>query len=256
MAGSSDLRIIGLRGIPEVRSGGGLASLILAAVARQQETLQPDDIVVVTQKVVSKAEGRIADLTTVQPSDFASQYASTYDKDPRLVELILRETERIVRMDRGVLIVQTRHGLICANAGIDASNAGGDLTVTLLPRDPDASAQQLRAAFQAVAGDVAVVLSDTFGRPWRLGQTNVAIGSAGITPLRSYQGQSDPRGRPLQATAIAIIDELAAAAELVMGKLDRVPVAIVRGYPLSPLEQQEVPGARALVRPAADDLFR
>ncbi len=249
-----DLRIFGIGGLPEVTPGDDLAALILTALRHRHESLDPRDVVVVTQKVVSKAEGRIVDLTTVTPSPFARRYAAEHDKDPRQIEVVLREAARIVRMDRGVLICQTRHGLICANAGVDRSNVPGEATVTLLPCDPDASARRLRATFRAAGVEVAVIISDTFGRPWRVGQTNIAIGAAGIAPLRDYHDQPDVYGRSLRATSLAIIDELAATAELVMGKVAQVPVAVIRGYDYPRAE--EAPGAAALVREAERDLFR
>ena len=249
-----DLRVFGVGDLPEIAPGDDLAALILAALERQHERLAPNDVVVVTQKVVSKAEGQVVDLTSVEPSPFARHYAAAQDKDPRQIEVVLREAARIVRMDRGVLICQTRHGLICANAGVDRSNVPGEATVTLLPRDPDASARRLRAAWAAAGAEVAVIISDTFGRPWRLGQTNIAIGAAGIAPLHGYHGQTDTQGRPLRATSLAIIDELAATAELVMGKVAQVPVAVIRGYDYP--RGEESPGAAALVRGAEQDLFR
>ncbi|MAG37694.1 MAG: coenzyme F420-0:L-glutamate ligase [Dehalococcoidia bacterium] len=253
MQHEGDIRVFGVIGIPEVAPGDDLPALILTALNHQGRSLASGDVVVVTQKVVSKAEGQLLDLATVTPSSFAHQQATEHDKDPRLIEVVLREAARIVRMDRGVIICQTRQGLICANAGIDRSNVPGDSTVTLLPRDPDASARQLQAAFGAAGADVAVVISDTFGRPWRLGQTNVAIGAAGISPLREYHGQTDVYGRSLLATSLAVIDALAATAELVMGKVKQVPVAVIRGYDYASGEGQ---GASVLVRAAAQDLFR
>ena len=249
-----DLRVFGVSGLPEIAPGDDLAALILTALGRQHERLAPRDVVVVTQKIVSKAEGQVVDLATVTPSPFARHYAAAHDKDPRQIEVVLREAARIVRMDRGVLICQTRHGLICANAGVDRSNVPGEATVTLLPRDPDASACRLRAAWSAAGVEVAVIISDTFGRPWRRGQTNIAIGATGIAPLHDYHGQTDAQGRPLRATSLAIIDELAATAELVMGKVAQVPVAVIRGYDYP--RADEAPGAAALVREAEQDLFR
>jgi coenzyme F420-0:L-glutamate ligase/coenzyme F420-1:gamma-L-glutamate ligase len=199
----------------------------------------------------------------VTPSPFAAAWAAQYGKDPRQVEVVLRETRRIVRMDRGVLLAETHHGFVCANAGVDASNAADLDHLLLLPVDPDASARHLRSALRERTGaGVAVVISDTFGRPWRMGETNVAIGASGIPALRSYVGEQDPAGRTLQVTSIAVVDELAAAAELVMGKLDRVPVAIVRGYtyaqppPEPGAGASSEDGAAALVRPPETDLFR
>ncbi|MFQ5878758.1 MAG: coenzyme F420-0:L-glutamate ligase, partial [Dehalococcoidia bacterium] len=186
---SGEVRVIGVAGLPEVAPGDDLASLIIDAAARQNTPIQDADVLVVTQKVVSKAEGRLVDLRTVEPSPFARHVAQAYDKDPRLVEVILRESRRIVRMDRGVLITETRHGFICANAGVDASNVAQDDTVALLPEDPDASAQAIRAKVREQAmAEVAVVISDSFGRPWREGVANVAVGVAGMLALKDYTG--------------------------------------------------------------------
>ena len=250
---AEELRIIPVRGIGEVRPGEELATIILTALAKYDYALADGDILVVTQKIVSKAEGRIADPDTFEPSHVAEMAAAQGHKDARYYEVVLRESRRIVRMDRGVLIAETHHGLICANAGVDESNVAGGRTVTLLPIDPDASARALRSALRQRAGvDVAVIISDSFGRPWREGQVNVAIGVAGIAPLADYAGQQDPYGYTMQASILAVADELASAAELVMGKVDAVPVAIVRGYPYTP-----APGsARALIRAPEKDLFR
>jgi coenzyme F420-0:L-glutamate ligase/coenzyme F420-1:gamma-L-glutamate ligase len=237
----------------EVRQGDDLAALIWQALAAQGETLQTADVVVVTQKIVSKAEGRVVRLADVQPSDFARRYGEQWGKDPGYVEIVLRESRRIVKMDRGVLITETHHGLICANAGVDESNVAGGGSVTLLPVDSEASAERIRAGLQQRAAcELAVLVSDTFGRPWRDGLVNVAIGVAGLRPVRSYIGQVDPYGYPLKVSEIAFADEVASAAELVMGKTDAVPVAIVRGA-----RYESGPGsAQQLIRPADRDLFR
>jgi len=248
-----EVRVIGVEGIPEVRPGDDLAALILDALGRQGLRLEDGDVVVVTQKVVSKAEGRIVDLTTVEPSAFALNIAHQTGKDPRHVEVVLRESVRVVRMDRGIIIAETRHGFVCANAGVDASNVGPGPLVTILPEDPDASAARIRARLMAATGaDVAVIISDTFGRPWREGITNVAIGVAGMLPIRSYVGLQDPYGYPLRVSNVAVADELASAAELVTGKLLGVPVAVIKGYEYPRGEGK----ARMLVRPADRDLFR
>lgn len=248
-----ELRIIPVRGIGEVRPGDDLAGLILAALTRAACPLETGDVLVVTQKIVSKAEGRIVDPADVEPSEFARTIAEQGRKDAAAQEIVLRESRRIVRMDRGVLITETRHGLICANAGVDESNVAGGRVVTLLPIDPDASAVRLRADLRERTGaTVAVIISDTFGRPWREGQVNVAIGAAGIDPLTDYTGVADPYGYTMQASMIAIGDELASAAELVMGKIDGVPAAIVRGFAYTPAESS----ARRLLRNPAFDLFR
>lgn len=247
-----EIRVVGIPGIPEVRPGDDLAALIAVAVRREELTLADEDIFVVTQKVVSKAEGRLARLADVRPSPVACEWARRLERDPRLVELILGESVRIVRMDRGILIVETRHGLVCANAGVDTSNVP-DGMAALLPVDPDQSAERLREGLVAAFGrTVGVVISDTFGRPWRQGQVNVAIGAAGVQALIDLRGRPDANARVLQATVVAVADELASAAELVMGKSDRVPVALVSGA-------RYLAGTgtgRALIRPAAEDLFR
>jgi coenzyme F420-0:L-glutamate ligase/coenzyme F420-1:gamma-L-glutamate ligase len=244
--------VIGITGIGEIAPGDDIARLVVEAAARQGTPLAGADVVVLSQKVVSKAEGRLLRLSAVTPSPMATTFATGLGRDPRLVEVILRESRRVVRMDRGVLVTETHHGWVCANAGVDQSNVEADM-VALLPEDPDRSARAFRDAVRAATGlDVHVIVADTFGRPWREGLVNVAIGVAGLAPLRSYLGEQDPAGRPLQATILAIADELAAAAEPVMGKLDRIPAAIVRGLPLAPSEE----GSKALLRDPARDLFR
>jgi coenzyme F420-0:L-glutamate ligase/coenzyme F420-1:gamma-L-glutamate ligase len=244
--------VIGVDGIPEVRPGNDVAQLIVDATQRQGTPLATRDVVVVGQKIVSKAEGRILRLDDVTPSAVATAMAAGIGRDPRLVEVVLRESRRVVRMDKGILITETHHGWVCANAGVDQSNVD-EGTVALLPEDPDRSARRLRDAIRAATGaDVAMIIADTFGRPWREGLTNVAIGLAGLAPLRSYLGELDSAGRPLQATVLAVADELAAAAELVMGKLDRVPVAILRGVAFTLAEE----GSKPLLRDPARDLFR
>jgi coenzyme F420-0:L-glutamate ligase/coenzyme F420-1:gamma-L-glutamate ligase len=244
--------VIGVEGIREVRPGDDVAALIASAAARQGTSLVSGDLLVIGQKIVSKAEGRVLLLDTVTPSAVATAMAAGLGRDPRLVEVILRESRRVVRMDRGVLITETQHGWICANAGVDQSNV--DLGwVVLLPEDPDRSARQLRDRLRAqVDADVAVVISDTFGRPWREGLTNVAIGVSGLAPLLSYLGEPDSAGRPLQATILAVADELAGAAEPVMGKLSRIPAVIIRGLPYAASEE----GSKPLLRDPARDLFR
>jgi coenzyme F420-0:L-glutamate ligase/coenzyme F420-1:gamma-L-glutamate ligase len=246
------LEILPVVGIGEISPGTDLAREIQVALDAQGVPLQDGDILVVTQKIVSKAEGCVVALQSIQPSRLAAEWAALWNKDARVVELVLRQSRRIVRMERGVIISETQHGLVCANAGVDCSNVGGD-RATLLPPDPDASAERLRAALgQASGARIGVIISDTFGRAWREGQTNVAIGVAGVEALRHFEGQLDPTGYELRVTMLATADELAAAAELVMGKVDRVPVALVRG-----LQRALGPGsARELVRPAATDLFR
>lgn len=227
----SEVRIIGLDGIPEVQPGDDLGALILEAAQQQDFAFDPGDVIVITQKVVSKAEGRIVDLDGVEPGVFATEIAEQWEKDARVVETVLRESARIVRMDHGVMICETKHGLICANAGVDASNVEKIGTVTLLPVDPDASAEDVRAKVEGATGaSVAVIITDTFGRPWREGHVNFAIGVAGMVPIRDYAGEVDPAGYEIKVTQMAVADELAAASELVHGKLSRTPVAIIRGY--------------------------
>jgi coenzyme F420-0:L-glutamate ligase/coenzyme F420-1:gamma-L-glutamate ligase len=244
--------VIGVEGISEVHHAEDVAALIASAAARQGTPLVSGDLLVVGQKIVSKAEGRVLDLDTVTPSTVATAMAAGLGRDPRLVEVILRESRRVVRMDRGILITETHHGWICANAGVDQSNIGLG-SVVLLPEDPDGSARHLRERLRLLAGvDVAVVIADTFGRPWREGLTNVAIGVSGLAPMLSYLGEPDSAGRPLQATVLALADELASAAEPVMGKLSRIPAAIIRGLPYAASEE----GSKPLLRDPARDLFR
>lgn len=245
--------ITGIEGIPEVQPGDDLAALVLEAARRMGITFQDGDVLVVTQKVVSKSEGRFVDLREVEPSPLALELAGNWEKDPRQVEVVLRETRRIVRMDHGVIICETRHGFVCANAGVDASNVPGGERVLLLPLDPDASARRIRKGIAAASGaEVAVIVSDTFGRPWRTGYTEVAIGVAGMLPIVDYVGREDAHGRELRATWICVADELASAAELVTGKVNQVPAALIRGYPVPRGEGS----AREMVRQAERDLFR
>jgi coenzyme F420-0:L-glutamate ligase/coenzyme F420-1:gamma-L-glutamate ligase len=244
--------VIGIENIAEVRPGDDVARLIVDAAARQDTPLHPGDVLVIGQKIVSKAEGRLLRLDDVTPSPVADSLARGLGRDPRLVEVILRESRRVVRMDKGILITETHHGWICANAGVDQSNVDAGWVV-LLPEDPDGSARTLRERLRARTGvEVGIVIADTFGRPWREGLTNVAIGVSGLAPLRSYLGERDPAGYLLQATILAVADELASAAELVMGKLDRIPVAIVRGLGLVTSDE----GSKPLLRDPARDLFR
>ncbi len=245
------LEILPIGGIPEVRPGDDPSALIARAVG--DDLLKTGDVVVVTHKVVSKAEGRLVDLATVEPSVLAKGFAARYEKDPRQIEVVLRESKRIVRMDRGIIISETHQGFVCANAGVDASNVPGDETVCLLPLDPDASARRLRDVLASLAGgDLAVIVSDSFGRAWRHGITNVAIGVAGMQPLADYRGERDPHGYPLTASILAVADEIAAAAELVMGKTKGIPVAVVRNYPY---ERGSGTGRDLLMEPERD-LFR
>jgi coenzyme F420-0:L-glutamate ligase/coenzyme F420-1:gamma-L-glutamate ligase len=252
---STELRIFPLRGIGEIAPGTDLGLLIFQALRKQDLTLEQGDVLVVTQKIVSKAEGQVVHLNDVQPSEFALRYAEQWQKDARHVEVVLRESKRIVRMSHGVLISETQHGFICANAGVDESNVNGDQLLTLLPVDSDHSAREIRARLRELSEnetDVAIIISDTWGRPWRTGQVNMAIGVAGMQALTDYRGQHDPYGYELHASVIAVADELASAAELVMGKIDSVPVALIRGYAYPAGEDS----ARTLIRDSATDLFR
>jgi coenzyme F420-0:L-glutamate ligase/coenzyme F420-1:gamma-L-glutamate ligase len=227
----SEVRIFGLPGLPIITPGVDLAALIHHAAESAAFAFLAGDILVVTQKIVSKAEGCLVALSEVQPSSFARHYARQWDKDARLVEVVLQQSRRIVKMDRGVLIAETHHGFICANAGVDQSNIEGQEVVAVLPPDPDASARAIREGLRERLGlELAVIISDTFGRPWRDGLVNIALGLAGITAIKDYTGLRDAQGYELKVTALAIADELAAAAELVMNKLDNVPVAVIRGY--------------------------
>jgi coenzyme F420-0:L-glutamate ligase/coenzyme F420-1:gamma-L-glutamate ligase len=247
----SELRAIPIAGLPEVTEGMALGELIAA-----RAELVDGDVVVVSQKVVSKAEGRIRRLSSVLPGGEARRLAAVLGKEPALVELILEESSEVLRAERSVLIVETRHGFVCANAGIDSSNLPEDDAVCLLPEDPDASARRIREEIRVATGAaVAVIVSDSFGRAWRLGQAEVAIGCAGIIPLDDWRGRRDAGGRELEATLIAVADEAAAAADLVRDKASRVPAAIVRGLDRY-VTEDDGPGAAALRRPHDEDLFR
>ena len=251
MVGSLVITPVG--GLPEIRPGDDLARFIVDGARAAGVALKDGDVLAVAQKIVSKSEGRIVHLADVQPGPRATAMAEESGKDARQLEVVLRETTKVVRWAHGVLISETRHGFVCANAGVDRSNAGAPDTVILLPLDPDASATRLRDAIKERSGaTVAVVVTDTFGRAWREGHMNVAIGIAGLPALKRYMGQFDPEGYELRVTEIAVADEVAAAAELVMGKLDRCPVAVVRGLVVK--EPSET--ARDYVRPAEKDLFR
>lgn len=247
-----EIRLIAVQGIPEIAAGDDLGSLIARGVRAMGLELADKDIIVIAQKIVSKAEGRVLRLDSITPSTLAREWAAAYDKDARMIEAVLNESSRIVRMERGVIISETRHGFVCANAGVDASNVAEDM-ITLLPEDPDGSARVIQAALEReFKVSLAVIISDTFGRPWREGIANVAIGIAGIAPLIDYRGQADSFGRPLRVTVIAVADELASAAELVMQKSAAVPVVIIRGFDYEAREAS----ARELIRPPEQDLFR
>jgi len=249
-----EIRAVGIEGLPEVQAGDDLAGQIIDAAAAQGTPIEDGDVVVVTQKIVSKAEGRVMTIDEVEASPLAVAITEGHRRDPRHTEMILRESRRVVRMDRGVIISETYHGYICANAGIDASNIPGDNAICLLPVDPDASARRIRDTISERLGvDAAVLVSDTFGRPWRNGAINVSIGVAGFNPVISYVGEFDPHGNELHTTTIAVADELAATAELVTGKLLGVPVALIKGYPYERMEDAD---SRAIVRDPDKDLFR
>jgi coenzyme F420-0:L-glutamate ligase/coenzyme F420-1:gamma-L-glutamate ligase len=252
-AGSAVMQIIGLETLPEVHPGDNLARLVVDAAKREGVSFWRGDVVVLAQKIVSKAEGRVVDLASVVPSQLARAWARKVGSDPRLIEVVLRESRRILRMDERVLIAETRHGFVCANAGVDHSGIAGRHLVTCLPADPDASARRMAEGIRRRAGvPVAVIVSDTFGRPWRLGLVNVAIGAAGLRVLDDLRGSRDAHGNRLRATILAVADELAAAAGLAMGKRERVPVVILRGASYQP----GVGRARQLIRPAREDMFR
>jgi coenzyme F420-0:L-glutamate ligase/coenzyme F420-1:gamma-L-glutamate ligase len=240
------IQVLPVEGLPEIVAGDELAALIAAAVE-----LRDGDVVCVAQKVVSKAEGRIVSLDEVEPSDEARSLAGS-DGDARRLEIVLRESVRVLRSRPPLVIAETRHGFVCASAGVDASNAPAPDTVVLLPEDPDASAARLRAALEELTGrSLGVIVTDTFGRSWRRGITNVAIGAAGTEVLRDLRGVYDPAGYELHSTVIALADEIAAAAELVMGKTARIPAAVVRG-----LDVAGSATASELIMPPEDDLFR
>jgi coenzyme F420-0:L-glutamate ligase/coenzyme F420-1:gamma-L-glutamate ligase len=254
---TANLELVALPGLPEISGGDELGELIASAAERAGVAVIDDDAIVVSQKAVSKAEGRVRRLARVEPGERALELAGRLGKDPRLVELVLTESRRIVRAERGVLIVETRGGWICANAGIDASNVPGDDTVVLLPEDPDASARRVRAAIAAACGRrPAVVIADSFGRPWRVGQADVAIGCAGLRALDDWRGRADAHGRELSATVVAIADELAAAADLVRDKASGGPAVLVRGAGAWRTDEDGPGAAVALQRAADEDLFR
>lgn len=248
---SAELRIVPVTGLPEFTPGMKVGTEVAA-----RAELRDGDVLVVSQKVVSKAEGRVRRLAEVEPGPEAQRLAAALGKEPALVELILAESREVLRAERGVLIAETRHGFVCANAGVDSSNLPEEGTVSLLPEDPDASARRIRAEIRTATGaSPAVVVADSFGRAWRLGQAEVAIGCAGLVPLDDWRGRADAEGRELEATEIAIADEAASAADLVRTKSNRVPAAIVRGLAHF-VTAADGPGAASLRRPRSEDLFR
>lgn len=241
------MEAIGVGGLPEIEEGASLGELISECAQ-----IEAGDVVVIAQKVVSKAEGRLRRLSSVIPGAEARKLAAVLGKEPALVELILEESTEVLRAERGVLITETRHGFVCANAGIDSSNVPEDDTVCLLPEDPDASARRIRSE---ITPTIAVVIADSFGRAWRLGQAEVAIGCAGLRPLDDWRGRTDAHGRELEATMIAVADEAAAAADLVRDKDSGIPVVVIRGLDRF-ITFENGPGAAALRRPRSEDLFR
>jgi coenzyme F420-0:L-glutamate ligase/coenzyme F420-1:gamma-L-glutamate ligase len=250
----ASLTLTAIEGIPMVQPGDDLAGLIVRALDTTRLKLEHGDILTVCQKIISKAEGRLVSLDEIEPSELAIKFAARWDKDPRAVELVLRQTSRVVRMDNAVLIVETGPGWVCANAGIDESNSLADNRAILLPEDADGSAARLRTALKQLTGaEIAVLITDTFGRPWRDGLTEVCLGIAGLDPMLDLRGTTDLGGRELHHTVIAIADELAAAAGLLMPKAGATPAVLIRGYTYKPIEGAS---AKALIRPAASDLFR
>jgi len=236
-----------------VVQGDDLGAMICSAIAAMDLKILSGDILVVCQKIISKAEGRVCDLAEIEPSALAEAYAARWEKDPRAVELVLRQTSRIVRMDRGVMIVETGPGWVCANAGIDESNSMAEGGAILLPEDADRSAARIREQIRKITGiEIAVLVTDTFGRPWRDGLTEVCLGIAGMNPMLDLRGTNDLGGRELHHTVVAIADEIAAGAGLLMPKAGAVPAVLVRGYSYEPCEAS----AKVLIRPAEADLFR
>ncbi|MBI3304022.1 MAG: coenzyme F420-0:L-glutamate ligase [Deltaproteobacteria bacterium] len=249
----STIAIIPIPGIPQVHPGDDLPSLLLDAIDRAKVGLKSGDILVICQKVVSKAEGAVVNLKTIEPSAFAQQIATMWEKDPRLVEVVLRESSRIIRMKNGVIITETKQGWVCANAGVDESNSLGEDIAIVLPQDPDTSARTIRVTIQERRGiTIGVIITDTFGRPWRDGLVEFALGVSGFAPLLDLRGTQDLQGRELHHTVVAVADELAAAAGLVMEKGAAVPAVIIRGYQFIPAEGD----GKQLLRPAEADLFR
>src|SRR6266851_636219 len=251
-ATSPELRLFRIPGIPEIRPGDDLVKCVASAARRSAIYFKDGDILVFAQKIVSKAEGTLVRLASVKPSPEALAIAGRLKKDPRAIEVVFRESRRIVRSDH-VLISETRHGFVCANAGVDHSNVPGNDVVTLLPRNPDRSAKKLAPALRKRTGKrIAVIISDTFGRPWRLGLTNVAIGAAGVPVLLDLRGTRDRHGKTLTATILAVADELAAAADLLMEKTKGSPAVLIRGYRYNPRSET----ATRIIRTQAEDLFR
>ncbi len=247
------LQIFGVGGLPEIEPGAELATMILRSATAGGQSLAGGDVVVVTSKIVSKAEGRTVELADIDPSPFAREWSAQWGKDPALTEVVLREAKRVVRQIGPILITETHHGFVCANSGVDQSSSGAPGRAVLLPLDPDASARAIRAGFVAAGVNAAVIISDTFGRAWREGQTDVAIGIAGMQPILSYIGQVDPHGHEFMVQALCTADELAGAAELVKGNVSRVPVAVIRGHQWQVDDSATI---AAVVRDQSHDLFR
>ena len=249
----SALQVVGIGGLPEIERGTDLGAAIVDAAGAAGTPLADGDVVVVTSKIVSKAEGRTVELADIEPSPFAREWSQQWEKDPAVTELVLRESKRIVRQLGPILITETHHGFVCANSGVDQSSSGAHGRAVLLPVDPDASARVIRQRMLELGVDVAVIISDTFGRAWREGQTDIAIGIAGMQPILSYIGEVDPHGHEFRVQALCVADELAGAAELVKGNLSRVPVAVVRGYPW---ERDDDATMAPVLRDQSRDLFR
>lgn len=249
----SGLQVVGIAGLPEVVPGTDLAAVIHAAALASGTPLADGDVLVVTSKIVSKAEGRTVELSDIVPSPFAVEWSAQWEKDAAVTEIVLREAKRVVRQIGPILITETHHGFVCANSGVDQSSSGAHGRAVLLPVDPDASARAIRSGLKALGLDVAVIISDTFGRAWREGQTDIAIGVAGIQPVLSYIGQVDPHGHEFKVQALCVADELAGAAELVKGNLSRVPVALIRGYQW---EADDTATIAPVLRDQTRDLFR
>jgi coenzyme F420-0:L-glutamate ligase / coenzyme F420-1:gamma-L-glutamate ligase len=247
------LQIFGVPGIPEITGGVDLAATIVDAAIAAGSPLADGDIVVVTSKIVSKSEGRIIELADVEPSPFAIEWSAEWDKDPAVTEVVLREAKRIVRQVGPVMITETHHGFVCANSGVDQSSSGAHGRLVVLPADPDASARRIRAGFAELGVDAAVIVSDTFGRAWREGQTDIAIGIAGMQPILSYIGQFDPHGHEFRVQAVCLADELAGAAELVKGNISRMPVGVIRGFQWDVDDDATI---APVLRDQSRDLFR
>ena len=247
------LSIFGIQGLPEICEGDDLAKLVVDALLLRNTSVEDGDIVIITSKVVSKSEGRVIDLATIEPNTFAQRYAQAWDKDPRVVEVVLNESKRIVRQVGPVLITETNHGFVCANSGIDQSSSGAHDRVVLLPEDPDESARTIRRKFRDLGFDIPVIISDTFGRPWRESQVDVAVGIAGMNPVTSYIGEVDPHGHEFLVQSLCVADEIASAAELVKGNVSRIPAVVVRGFSYQSDEEATM---QDVLRDPQNDLFR